>query len=340
MEPTKRPLFPIYDIMEHWAAFAHGTPEVKCQHHALYLALVNLCKVKGGSSRFALAYQHGMDISGIGSRNTYAATIKELQEWKFLTHTPGANGFKAPIIDVHFCASAEHLLSIYRASTGTSTDTSTGHNKEVIGLRVEVVDVKAAAAKLESEKLALQAELINLKAQLAAPQPEALKANPAKQMAVALTDPDDEQHWSAGPLNKPKPFKVICERLGFLEIDFEHYRKQALVAAEDADISRTINQWSSWIRNYLNNQMKAGPLLKTRPGGGTLPSQPTPDRDYPQPGHEQPGQVFYIGGSPGDQNMDRMAAAARLKYFPAATVVSLAYPQAPYTLQDGNVIRG
>ena len=338
MEP-KRPLFPIYDIMEHWAAFAHSNPDVKCQHHALYLALVNLCKVKGGSSRFALAYQHGMDISGIGSRNTYAAALKELQGWAFLTHTPGANGYKAPIIDVHFCASAEHQLSIYRASTSTPTDTSTGHNKEVIGLRLEVEDVKAAAAKLESEKLALHAEVISLKAQLAPPAPEAVKANPAKQTAVALTDPEDEQHWSAGPLTKPRAFVVICERLGFLEIDFEHYRRQALVAAEDADISRTINQWSSWIRNYLNNQMKAGPLLKMQPGGGTLPSQPTPHDQYPKPGHEQPGQVFYIAGKPGDQNMDKMSAAACLKYFPASTVVSLAYPQTPYIMQDGNVTR-
>ena len=169
--------------------------------------------------------------------------------------------------------------------------------------------------------------------------PEALKANPAKQMAAAVTDPEDEQRWSVGPLNKPRPFTVICERLGFLEIDFEHYRKQALVAAEDADISRTINQWSSWIRNYLNNQLKNGPLLKMQAGGGTLPSQPTPDRDYPQPGHERPGQVFYIGGASGDQNLDKMAAAARLKYFPAATIVSLAYPQTPYIMQDGNVVR-
>lgn len=173
-----------------------------------------------------------------------------------------------------------------------------------------------------------------------APAPETLKANPAKQMAAAHTNPDDEQHWSAGPLTKPRAFAVICERLGFLEIDFEHYRKQGLVSAEDADISRTINQWSSWIRNYLNNQLKNGPLLKMQVGGGTLPSQPTPNDQYPQPGHERPGQVFYIGGASGDQNMDKMAAAARLKFFPAATIISLAYPQAPYTLRDGNVMRG
>lgn len=98
-------------------------------------------------------------------------------------------------------------------------------------------------------------------------QPElAAAADPAKAAAIANTDPAEEQHWSIGPLTKPVPFKVICERLGHLGIDFEYYRRVALVAAEDKNDSRTIIQWTSWIRNFFTNQLKTGPLLKPTDG--------------------------------------------------------------------------
>ncbi|SDY98979.1 Uncharacterized conserved protein YdaU, DUF1376 family, partial [Hymenobacter psychrophilus] len=148
--------------------------------------------------------------------------------------------------------------------------------------------------------------------------------------AVALTDPADEQHWSEGPLTKPGAFQVICERQGYEGIDFGHYRKQALAAAEDANISRTIAQWNGWIRNYLNNQSKNGPLLKAQPGGATLPSHPTPKHLLPKPGKETPGQVIYIDGVH-DQSHDRMKAASYLNHWPSATIVSLAHPENPYS---------
>ena len=253
MDP-KRPLFPIYDIMEHWAAFAHSNPDVKCQHHALYLALVNLCKVKGGSSRFALAYQHGMDISGIGSRNTYAAVLKELQAWGFVTHTPGANGYKTPIIDVHFCASAEHQLSIYRASTSTPTDTSTGHNKEVISLRLEVVEVKATAAKLENEKSALQAELISLKAQLTPGALPALPAKTPKDLAALLTGDNDQFTADTVPmLNDPRLFGIVLARYGVGECDQAHYMREIRATCESKHMNAGVAQFESFIKSYFKN---------------------------------------------------------------------------------------
>jgi uncharacterized protein YdaU (DUF1376 family) len=151
--------------------------------------------------------------------------------------------------------------------------------------------------------------------------------DPAKQVAQATTDPADEQHWSESPLTKPKPFRVICERLDFAGIAYEHYRKQALVAAQDGDIRRTIQQWTSWIRNFLNRQQAAGPLLTA---AHELPTAPTPKSQLPPPGQEQPGQIIYIDGVPGDQNLDRMKAHGMLKHFPSAVVVSLAYPLTPY----------
>lgn len=81
---------------------------------------------------------------------------------------------------------------------------------------------------------------------------------------MASTDPDEEQHWSDGPLTKPGPFRVICERhpLG-KGLAYEHYRKLALAAAEVKNISRTIAQWQSWIFKFLDHQKPAGGSLLT-----------------------------------------------------------------------------
>jgi uncharacterized protein YdaU (DUF1376 family) len=149
------------------------------------------------------------------------------------------------------------------------------------------------------------------------PPAEAVKANPAKALAVATTDPDEEQHWKAGPLTKPTAFRVICERLGFLEIDFEHYRKQALVAAEDANVSRTIAQWTSWIRNYLNNQTAKGPLLKA---AVVDLSRPTPKYELPPEGSDCTGRHIVLPNT-GDANLNRVAAQTYAKSFPNAIIL-------------------
>lgn len=146
-------IFPIYQMMDSWAAFAYSTPEVKPQHHALYFALLTIVKTKGGRTRFALDYKNGMDASSIGSRSTYIAALETLQQWGFLTYTPGKNGYKQAIIDVHFCTSTEHLLDIYRSSIGTSTDTSTGHiNKDLVLTTSNGIEAEASASLARAEK--------------------------------------------------------------------------------------------------------------------------------------------------------------------------------------------
>ena len=118
-----------------------------------------------------------------------------------------------------------------------------------------------------SNALKVKESKVNRTSNDVAPSPAdlpALKARPERQAALANTDPDEEQHWSAGPLTKPGPFRVICERhpLG-KGIAFEHYRLLALAAAEVKNISRTIAQWQSWIFKFLDHQKPVGGSLLT-----------------------------------------------------------------------------
>ncbi|KAA9333378.1 DUF1376 domain-containing protein [Hymenobacter busanensis] len=139
----------------------------------------------------------------------------------------------------------------------------------------------------------------------------------AKQVAQALTNPADEQHWRDGPLTKPRPFAVICDRLGYEGIDYEYYRKAMLVAAEDSDVSRTIAQWNSWIRKWLEHQTKDGPLRRLT---DTMPTEPTPKTEWPQPGKERPGQVIAIDCRPYDDVATRMKVASYQQHWPTAII--------------------
>ena len=275
MDP-KRPLFPIYDILEHWAAFAFGTPEVKPQHHALYQALVYQCKVRCGMMRFPMAYQHGMQLSGIGSKGTYLSALKELEGWGFLVYTPGANAYKTPIVEVRFKESTGNLLDLYRYSYKESTDTSTGHNKEVIreeGLEEAKnqlivlegqhrADVAALAAlSLEKDHLlerlekatkefrALRTENDTLKAQLAAKQTRS--AATAKRHAFADSPYADVQ--------------AVARALAgtdYEHADLPYYHEAIRNWAEGKDERKA--DWLATIRNAMlrdskENQLKLNP---------------------------------------------------------------------------------
>lgn len=92
----------------------------------------------------------------------------------------------------------------------------------------------------------------------------ATAANPAATMARATTEVADEQRWDESPLTKPHGFEAICKANGYLEIDFEYYRLQALDAAEHEtpQKNRTAPQWRSWVRIFLDRTKQRGPLQK------------------------------------------------------------------------------
>lgn len=227
---SKRPIFPIYDMIERWADFAYCTPEVKPQHHALYHALIHQCKVRGGMSRFPFAYQHGMQACAIGSKATYLSTLKELQNWQFITYEAGANGYKSPIVEVHFRESTGNLLALYRYSYEESTDTSGGHNKEVERLEVErlkeelestreKLDAATAALSLSESTLASKPVGETAKAKRATQQAKAKQANipPVGERFATEADeltPDERaiwdkfSEWEAKPENRLR--RVYC----------------------------------------------------------------------------------------------------------------------------------
>lgn len=302
MMEQSRPIFPVYQMMDKWAAFAYGTPEVKAHHHAIYYAFVTICKNKGGIARFTMPYQTGMELCGIGSKSTYLAALKDMEGWGFLTYTPGANRFTVPIIEVHFCPSIGNLLSLYRESIGTSidasiatsTDTSTGRNKELLDLvtteledlrtsitneRTEHASVRSSLEKkiggLEFQVKGLQEEveeLDTLNRQLKA---SLLAQRPASHTGGRAKDPLHFSTFSQSKYNHPAAFEELLTQLGYGKAYAPYYLSQIRLKTASIE-DRTPEGWQNYINSFLHNDAKRSSLITQDPnkqtGNGTATS--------------------------------------------------------------------
>lgn len=265
MEP-KRPLFPIYDIMEHWQAFAYATPEVRPVHHALYYALVQMCKRRGGAHRFNLHYQEGMQACGIAARNTYVAALRDLQGWGFVVYTPGANALRAAIVDVKFCACAEQALSMYRASGYTSGDASTEHIiKEVKRLKEEGAKAQQQASDLESKLAEAERLIAELKKGRGLPPPAPCPLTAQAGGRKIPPPPDDAVLFTADTwpaLTNPDLFANVCAALGYPEVDAEHYRHRIADDLRQQQAERPAGRLRKTIASWLENDKRDGKLVK------------------------------------------------------------------------------
>ncbi|GAB3303529.1 hypothetical protein [Hymenobacter tenuis] len=336
MEQTKA-LFPVYQMMDKWAAFAYATPEVKSHHHAMYFAFVTICKNKGGMPRFTMPYQTGMELCGIGSKSTYLTALKEMESWGFLAYTAGANRFTVPIIEVHFCPSIGNLLALYRESIGTSidtsidtsTDTSTGRNKELLDLATkELEDLKTSLTnerkEAEGVRSGLEKKIEELELEIKGLQEEVeeldtlngqLKASVLAQRPASQTgggrskDPLHFAPFSQSKYATEAGFHELATKLGYPAAYVPYYLSQVKLKTAGLD-DRTPEGWQTFIDNFLHNDAKRSSLITSDPNkqthaNGTATQFPQQQR----PGQKPTGQAGSMArmlaerrGGPGHQS--------------------------------------
>jgi hypothetical protein len=253
---------------------------VKPQHRSLYYFLLGYARRRGNVTRFNMPYENGLHGSGIGSWATYDAALRALHAWGFIVYTPGANRYKAPVIELTFRNPTDDVLLTYWQSYCIST----GDIKRPLDLEKVVEDAQATTDRLEEEKAELLEEVAALKAELA--EQAGLKAKPApkpaKALALATTEEEDLQPVENSPLAKFDAFAAIIRGCGYANIDAERYRKQ--IAAKSVGLTRTAAQWRSRIIEYVNRDHAAGKLLTLAPQTpNEVPSNWNQDTPYAAP---------------------------------------------------------
>ena len=93
-----------------------GDGRLTAYHISLYLAVFQLWNLNRFAGKFPINRTELMILSRIGSVNTYAKCIKELDRWKYIRYFPAAN---------RHCGSE---VSCIRFDTGSNTGRSTGND--------------------------------------------------------------------------------------------------------------------------------------------------------------------------------------------------------------------
>lgn len=74
--------------------------DIKPQHMALYMFLLNQNNRNNWIEWFKCPYDLGMAGSGIGSKKTYYNCLNNLQDWELIKYKKGVNEYKAPLIKI------------------------------------------------------------------------------------------------------------------------------------------------------------------------------------------------------------------------------------------------
>lgn len=90
-----------YELSRAWFDFAFEKKEAKVQHTALYLWIVELNNRLGWKKEFGIPTLDTMEGLSIGNKGTYLTTLKDLQDWGFITIVKEAkNQYQACIISI------------------------------------------------------------------------------------------------------------------------------------------------------------------------------------------------------------------------------------------------
>ena len=87
-------------------------------HLSLYMALFQLWNLNRFKNPFSISRDETMHLSLIGSVNTYARCIKQLQEWGYIRYVPTANNY--------FGSQVTCISFDTGRNTGSDTGTDTG----------------------------------------------------------------------------------------------------------------------------------------------------------------------------------------------------------------------
>ena len=99
-------------------------------HISLYMALFQVWNLNRFQNPFTIVRDEMMQLSRIGSVNTYARCIKQLQEWGYILYVPASNMYvSSRVTCISFDTASDtgrNTASDTTRNTGTDTGTDTG----------------------------------------------------------------------------------------------------------------------------------------------------------------------------------------------------------------------
>ena len=95
-------------------------------HISLYMALFQIWNLNRFQNPFTIARDQMMQLSRIGSVNTYARCIRQLQEWGYIRYVPTSNMYVGSHVTCISFDTARNIGTDTARDTGRNTTTDTG----------------------------------------------------------------------------------------------------------------------------------------------------------------------------------------------------------------------
>jgi hypothetical protein len=231
-----------YDLSRKWFDFAFEHSEVKCQHTALFMWIIELNNRLGWKEQFGLPTNATMEGLHIGNKRTYLAAVEDLCKWGFIE-----------IIKESKNQYSSTLISICRSKKATALHTAldTALIQHSNGIDTSIEHSTAPIDKQRNQETKKQ-----------------------RNNRVVFTPPSENDIYNLmGELNmksgKWTEAKIITESKNC----FDHYTSTGWKTTGGAKIV----SWESTVRKWMNNAFKFEQNQKSNSYGKQSNSNSTAD---------------------------------------------------------------
>jgi len=231
-----------YDLSRKWFDFAFEHSEVKCQHTALFMWIIELNNRLGWKEQFGIPTNATMEGLHIGNKRTYLDALSDLAKWNFIQIiSESKNQYSSTIISI--CRS--------KKATALHTALDTALIQHSNGIEHSIEHSSAPIDKQRNQE-----------------------TKKPRNNRVVFTPPSENDIYNfMGELNmksggKWSEIKIVAESKNC----FDHYTSTGWKTSGGAKIV----SWESTVRKWMNNAFKFEQNQKLKSYG----KQPTSTADH------------------------------------------------------------
>jgi len=245
-------------------------------HISLYLALFQQWNAQRFCEQFVITRAETMELSRLGSVNTYARCMKELSEWGYIRYIPSSNihsGSRVTCIRFDTASdTAGNTATDTSRNTGISCDLKSDTGRNTASGEIEGAGLKNGTARSTATDTASDTLLINTKNKNKLEE-ESSKRNSDKNQEKENLGERKNSGNNSGPKFLIPEFEIIRQFFVHNHSSAEEaqkfYTRYQSSGWKTADM-KTIVSWQAvarkWIENNQNNQANERELNQVRTG--------------------------------------------------------------------------
>jgi hypothetical protein len=232
-----------YDLSRKWFDFAFEHSEVKCQHTALFMWIIELNNRLGWKEQFGIPTNATMEGLHIGNKRTYLDALSDLAKWNFIQIiSESKNQYSSTIISI--CRS--------KKATALHTALDTALIQHSNGIEHSIEHSSAPIDKQRNQETNKQRNnYIGLDSPESQNEVIVEDANEKKVTRKRFVKPEEHEVYNLmGELNATgKNFMGEDRLVNFARTFMDHYEANGWIVGKSS-----MKDWQSTVRNWMRRE--------------------------------------------------------------------------------------